>query len=95
MKEGLNRVDIKKYHRMLKEDVPLKKIAKLLHTKVAVLKRLGPKAFEAAEKRKKEAEKNAKKEAADRKQQAADIAEATTAALKAQSENSDKPDLGI
>jgi hypothetical protein len=53
MKEGLNRMDIKAYHNMLEDEVPLKKIAKRLHTKVKVLKRLTPKAIEKANQNKK------------------------------------------
>jgi len=60
MKEGLNRMDIKRYHNMLKDGVPLKSIARALHTSVRILNLLTPERYAAAEKKKKAADKAAK-----------------------------------
>jgi hypothetical protein len=82
-KEGLSRGDIKKYHKMmLEEELPLPVIAKKLHTKVSVLKRLTPEKIENA--RKAAAETERKLRASKEKQQTA-MAAAVEGALKSTS----------
>lgn len=87
MKEGLNRMDVKKYHNMLRDGVPIKIIAKRLHTKVEVLKRFTPEKVEAAAKKAKEIEEASKKEMAERKKSAEILSEAAAKTMKG--------DLGI
>jgi len=70
MKEGLNVMDIAKYHKWLKAEVPLKKIARRLHTSVAVLERLNPKAWTAAEKKRKAIEEKARQQRIENKKKA-------------------------
>jgi hypothetical protein len=62
MKEGLNRMDIAKYHKWLAQEVPPKAIARKLHTTVEVLERLNPKAWEKGEKKRAAREKEVQQE---------------------------------
>lgn len=79
MKEGLNKQDIILYHKMLKQDVPLKEIAQVLHTTVEVLKRLTPAKIAEADKEAATAEATAEAEMIERQNK---IAGAVAGAMK-------------
>ena len=70
MKKGLNVMDIAKYHKWLNAGIPLKNIARRLHTSVAVLERLTPKAWAAGEKKRKAIEERARKQRIENKKKA-------------------------
>lgn len=76
MKAGLNKMDIRKYHRMLTEEVPMKTIARRLHTTIKVLNRFTPAKVERAEEARLKAEEKAKAQKDENIKKASFMAEA-------------------
>ena len=70
MRKGLSRIDVARYHKWLAQDIPVKAIAKRLHTTLDVLDRLSPEKWAAAEKKRKDIEVKAQKERIDNRKKA-------------------------
>ena len=85
MRAGLNAKEITQFHKMLRDEVPLEKIAKHFTVEVSTLKKLTPEAIEAA--KKKQAEQQIIDDTKAKEEAAEVLAKAAEKAAKKTSKN--------